>query len=216
MLEATLFVILTTSFIVGLSGALMPGPLLALTIGGAARRGFWAGPLIVLGHGILELTLVVGLISGLSQFLKNELVFSIIGIAGGIVLLVMGLSTIRRGWQKATVPLAETVNVRQDRALVISGIVVSVSNPYWIIWWATIGMVYLSWSLKLGMGGIVSFFTGHISADLAWYALVAFIIATGRKALKDSVYRWLLIICGLALVMLGGYFLTSGIRFLVS
>ena len=44
----------STSFIVALSGALMPGPLLTVTVGEAARRGFWAGPLIMVGHALLE------------------------------------------------------------------------------------------------------------------------------------------------------------------
>ncbi len=52
-----------SSFVVALSGALMPGPLLTVTVGEATRRGFWAGPLIILGHGLLELTLVLLLLA---------------------------------------------------------------------------------------------------------------------------------------------------------
>jgi hypothetical protein len=63
---------------------------------------------------------------------------------------------------------------------------------------------------------VASFFIGHILADFAWYALVAFIVATGRKFMKAAVYRGLLIVCGLALLSLGGYFVTSGIKFLTS
>ncbi len=77
-------------------------------------------------------------------------------------------------------------------------------------------MTYLLWSLNLGIAGVASFFTGHILADLAWYALVAFIVATGRKVMNDTVYRGLLIVCGLALLSLGGYFITSGVSFFIS
>jgi len=76
-------------------------------------------------------------------------------------------------------------------------------------------MTWLLWSLKLGIAGVASFFTGHILADLTWYALVAFIIATGRKIISDTAYHWLLLACGLALVALGGYFTASGIKFLI-
>ena len=82
MPEATLIIIFSTSFLVGLSGALMPGPLLAVTVGEAARRGFWAGPLLILGHGILELALVVALVAGLSRLVGNNLVSGVVGIVG--------------------------------------------------------------------------------------------------------------------------------------
>ena len=215
MPEATIILIFTTSFVIGLSGAMMPGPLLALTIGQTARHGFWAGPLLTLGHGILELALVIALVLGLSQFIGGDLVTSIVGIAGGTVLVCMGLATVRQGWRKVPIPVANPASIAQNRTLVLSGVLVSASNPYWLIWWATIGMTYLLWSLKLGVAGVASFFTGHILADLSWYALVAFIIATGKKAMSDTVYHWLLLVCGLALVVLGGYFIVSGVKFLV-
>lgn len=215
MPEATITLILTTSFLIGFSGALMPGPLLARTIGETARYGFWAGPLLTLGHGIVELALVIALALGLSEFIGGDLVLSIIGIVGGTVLLGMGLAMLRQGWQKIPIPLANSAGIGQNRALVVSGVLVSASNPYWFLWWATIGMTYLLWSLKLGVAGVASFFTGHILADLSWYALVAFIIATGRKIISDTAYRWLLLACGFALVALGGYFTASGIKFLI-
>lgn len=191
---------------------MMPGPLLAITISESVRRGFWAGPQLVLGHGILELALIVALATGLSKFMEHELVPVVVGLVGGTVLIGMGVVTVRRGWQKVTMPTASP-EMRKSKMLVLSGALVSISNPYWLIWWITLGMAYLLWSLNLGIAGVASFFTGHILADLAWYALVAFIVATGRKVMNDTVYRGLLIVCGLALLSLGGYFITSGIRF---
>jgi len=102
----------------------------------------------------------------------------------------------------------------RDRKTVLSGVLGSISNPYWFIWWITLGTVYLLWALSLGIAGVASFFTGHILADLSWYALVAFVVATGRKVINDAVYRGLLVFCGLALLALGGYFIASGVTFL--
>ena len=197
---------------VALSGAMMPGPLLAVTIREAARRGFWAGPQLVLGHGMLELALIVALVAGLSEFMENDLVQPVVGLVGGTVLVGMGLVTVRRGRQKVTIPTASP-GTGGDRKLVLSGILYSIANPYWLIWWITVGMTFLLWSLNLGIAGVASFFTGHILADLAWYALVAFIVATGRKVINDTVYRGLLIVCGLALLSFGGYFITEAVRF---
>lgn len=214
MPEATLIIIFSTSFMVGLSGALMPGPLLALTVGEVARRGFWAGPLLILGHGILELALVVALVAGLSRLVGNTLVSGVVGIVGGLVLLVMGFATLRSAWQRSTLSVADSAGTRRSSALVVSGVIVSIANPYWFIWWVTLGTTYLLWALKVGIAGVALFFSGHILADLGWYALVAFVIATGRRGLNAAAYRWLLVVCGLALLVLGGYFIASGIRFL--
>ncbi|MFO8009989.1 MAG: LysE family transporter [Dehalococcoidia bacterium] len=215
MPEATLPVIFITAFIIGFSGAMMPGPLLAYTISASARYGFWAGPLIVLGHGILELLLVLALVLGLDRFIESEWVTSTIGLVGGTVLIVMGLMMFRQGWHRPPLPLESSTTMVVNKRMILSGILVSMSNPYWFIWWATIGITYLLWSLKLGTVGITSFFTGHILSDLTWYALVALVIATGRKAINTTIYAWLLMVCGLGLVGLGGYFVVSGVRFLV-
>ncbi len=80
-----------TSFIVALSGALMPGPLLTLTVGEAARRGFWAGPLIIVGHALLELALVLLLLAGVGVWLQRPLVLGLVGLLGAVMLAWMGL-----------------------------------------------------------------------------------------------------------------------------
>jgi len=213
--EATFLLIFTTAFVVALSGAMMPGPLLAVTISEAARRGFWAGPQLMLGHAMLELALIAALAAGLSSFIDNELVMAIVSLLGGAILLGMGSLAVRKVWQKIKLPKASSER-GGGKTLVLSGIMVSLSNPYWLIWWITLGMAYLLWSLNLGIAGVATFFIGHILADLAWYALVAFIIATGRKIMNDTVYRVILLVCGLALLALGGYFIASGVRFLTS
>jgi len=213
--EATIFAIFSTSFVVGLSGALMPGPLLTLTISEVAQHGFWAGPLLVLGHGILELLLVIALILGLNTVFENEQGAGIIGIVGGAVLIIMGISVLRKGWHHVAMPSTSTMSSGQKKRSVLSGLLVSIANPYWIIWWATIGMVYLAWSRTLGSAGVASFFTGHILSDLMWYSVVSYVVSTGKRIISDSIYRWLLLICGLALVGLGIFFIVTGIRSLL-
>ena len=84
-----------TSFIVALSGALMPGPLLTLTVGEAARRGFWAGPLIIVGHALLELALVLLILAGVGVWLHRPLVLGLVGVLGAGLLWWMGLGLLK-------------------------------------------------------------------------------------------------------------------------
>jgi len=211
MPEATLPLIFSTAFIVALSGALMPGPLLAITISESARRGFWAGPRLMAGHAILELGLIAILVTGLRVFLEHELVEPVVGLVGGIILLGIGLTTLATVRRRIVIPTAGEAGRDTGRTSVLTGIVGSISNPYWLIWWVTIGTTYLLWSLSLGVWGVATFFTGHILADIVWYCTVAFVIASGRKWFNDRVYRGLLAFCGLALLAVGGYFLVSAI-----
>lgn len=201
-----LVLIFGSSFLVGLSGALMPGPVLTVTIAETTRRGFWAGPLIVLGHGIIEFTLFIALVLGLGSFLKHDLVFGIVGLGGGIVLIGMGVGMVR-GIGTATLKLEPDEGTRSRP--VIAGLLTSISNPYFIIWWATIGLSYIALSQQHGIMGLGSFYSGHIMADVVWYFAVAAAITVGKKIMDDRTYRWIIGLCGGFLVLLGlsfGYF----------
>lgn len=98
--------------------------------------------------------------------------------------------------------------------LIPAGVLVSVSNPYWVIWWASVGAAYMSESLEQGAVGVGAFFTAHILSDFAWLTLVAFVLATGRRLISRSVYRGIMMACGLFLLVLGAYFIYSGVGFL--
>ncbi len=90
MPAAALTPIFVTSFGVGFTSALMPGPLTTLAVRESMQRGFWAGPLLAAGHSLIELALVIGLALGLSRFLVEDPVKAGVGIAGGLFLLGLG------------------------------------------------------------------------------------------------------------------------------
>ncbi|MBN1255182.1 MAG: LysE family transporter [Deltaproteobacteria bacterium] len=200
--------IFVSSFVVGLSGALMPGPVLTVTIAETTRRGFWAGPLIVLGHGIIEFALFVALVLGLGAFLENDLVFGIVGVGGAIVLMGMGAGML---WGTKTATLKLELSEGERSRPVIAGLLTSISNPYFIIWWATIGLSFIATSQRLGIMGLGSFYSGHIMSDVVWYFAVAWAVTMGKRIMNDHVYRWIIGLCGGFLVLLGVYFGYSGL-----
>jgi threonine/homoserine/homoserine lactone efflux protein len=210
-----LIAIFTTSLIVGFSGALMPGPLLTVVISGSARRGFWEGPALVLGHAVAEALIVAALAVGLSRLLKRNLVAGLIGLLGGAFLLWMGFDIVRSAWW-GTVSLEQATGAQAGLQFgpIITGIVVSISNPYWVLWWATVGASYVALSLAQGPVGLGSFYFGHILSDLSWYSLVALLIVRGKTLLSQPVYRLILLVCGFFLMTLSIYFIYSGIKFL--
>jgi threonine/homoserine/homoserine lactone efflux protein len=211
-MSVVLATIFLSSFIIALSGALMPGPLLTVTISESARRGAAAGPLLILGHGLLELALVFALLAGLGPFLEREEVFVAIALAGGGILLWMALSMFR---SLPALRLDLSSGQEKSRNLVLAGIVFSLANPYWTIWWATIGLGYIMHSVKYGAAGVLFFYSGHILADLAWYAFVSLGIARGRTFLSNRLYRRLIGGCAIFLLFFSGYFFWSGVERLV-
>jgi threonine/homoserine/homoserine lactone efflux protein len=202
-----------TSFIVALSGALMPGPLLTITVGEATRRGFWAGPLIILGHGLLELALVLLLLAGLGTVLNQPLILGTVGLVGGGVLAWMGLGLLRAS---RTSRLQFEAGNDSGVHPVWSGIFMSLANPYWLIWWLTIGLGYVIFAAKYGFLGVFLFFAGHILADLVWYTLISAAVAYGRNFFTDGLYRGFLAACGCFLFLFSGYFGFQGVKFLLN
>ena len=206
---STFLTIFVSSFVIALSGAMMPGPLLTATISESTRRGFIMGPLLIVGHGILELALVIALLLGLAPYLQQPAVFTATALAGAAILLWMAfgmfrsLPSLRLSW--------DGEHKRQNHPIV-SGVLMSAANPYWIIWWATIGLGYILYSWRFGFWGVAFFFAGHIIADLVWYSAVAAAVSRGRRFLTDRVYRGLIAGCAVFLVLFAGYFAYAGFQ----
>ena len=206
-----LAVIAFSSFVIALSGALVPGPLFTITVSESAKRGASTGPLIILGHAILEVVIIILILSGLSPFLKHETTRWVISLMGGGMLILMG-GMILKDLPKAGLVYTEDEQ-KQGMNLILTGILASLSNPYWVIWWATIGLGYLVSSLKFGLAGVALFFLGHISADLAWYSIISYAVARGRKVMGNRGYKAVLMLCGVFLIFFGAWFLSTALEY---
>jgi len=200
-----------SAFVVALSGALMPGPLLTVTVAHSPRFGWTFGPLAILGHAILELGLISLVFLGAGPLLKSGGVQSAVGLVGGVILIWMswGMVAMARSGEQGESTQGEVK--RGDRAVWL-GILTSISNPYWTLWWATVGLAFLTTAAKSGPLGIAIFFIGHISGDLAWYTLVSVGASKGKKFVGTPLYSGVLFLCAGILVILGVWFIWYGGR----
>jgi len=205
------------AMVVGFSGALTPGPMLTLVISSTAEKGFWTSFFIVVGHALLELLVVAAFFLGLIRYLENPLIARMIGVVGGLFLLYLGVdilvSVARRKFRIDFKSMIEkrTINARSTGIIIMKGILVSLMNPYWYIWWISIGAAFIIKSVKFDAGGVTAFFTGHISADFIWYLFIGFLISTGRRFLNQKVYNGILIACSVFLFYLGIRFIVDAI-----
>ncbi len=100
--------------------------------------------------------------------------------------------------------------------LMLSGVLLSVGNPYWVIWWATIGLGFMAHAQELGVWGVLAFYLGHETADVAWFSLVSSAVGKGRHLMSNRLYRG--IVAGSAVVLIGFavFFSWSGLERLIS
>jgi len=198
-----------SAMLVGFSGALVPGPMFTLVITRVAQKGFWASVFIVVGHAIAELAVLVIFLFGLIKYLQNEIVIKVIGILGGIGVLYLAydmISSSIRNKVRIEFDLQEKEkNSKSKKNIFIffQGFLVSLINPYWYLWWVTIGAAFLLKSADFGNYGTFVFYIGHISSDFIWYLFIGFIVSKGKKIINQKAYRVLFFICGLFLVYLG-------------
>lgn len=204
-----LITIFFSSLVIALSGAMMPGPLLTVTISESTRKGAIAGPILIGGHAILELALLAALLLGLSPFLQNPIFFMVVAIAGGAIMFWMAWGMFR---SIPTLKVHSEAVIDKKNNLLLSGILMSLANPYWIIWWATIGIGYILHAQKYGFMGIALFYLGHIAGDLLWYSAISLAIAKGKKLFTDKTYKVLIAVCGTFLVSFAIYLIVSVLR----
>ncbi|MDP8213815.1 MAG: LysE family transporter [Candidatus Euphemobacter frigidus] len=208
-----MFHIFGLAFILALTGAIAPGPVLVLVIGQVLARGISAAFFIMLGHALLESLLILGLARGMKNLIADRRVRSVLGMVGGLVLLWMGWDLFHQpGVMKLSGNGVEAIS---GVKLVLAGIGVSLSNPYFTGWWATVGTGQVA-SLKLkSVWDYSIFFIGHELGDLAWYLFVAVMVAAGRGWLEGENYRIVMKVSAVIILLFGGAFLILSIGLLI-
>lgn len=206
-----LAILFSTAFLVGLSGALMPGPVTVVAVEHTLKKGIVAAPLVTLGHGLIEALIVGLLVFGLGRFMAAPGVAGIIGFAGGAVLAWMGYGMIVSA-RSGSLSLGKTAGrSRVSVGPVSAGILSTMANPYLILWWATVGASYVALSQDHGLQGVLLFFSGHILADFSWLLVIGIILVTGKKFISDRLYAGIVAVLGVFLMVLAGYFIWTGL-----
>jgi len=198
------------AWLIAFTGAVTPGPMLALVIGQVLAQGFPAVLLILLGHALIEVLFIGGFALGLTARLQRPRLRGGLALVGGLALAWMGLDILVHARQ-ATLATADAQALDWPM-LVAAGVGVSLSNPYFTGWWATVGAGQMATFGLRRLPDYAVFWAGHEMGDLVWYAAVAVLLALGRHLLSDPVYQGLLLACGAVIGALAVLFLVLGVR----
>jgi len=212
----TLPVIFGVALATGFSGAVVPGSLLAVVVRESVRVGWAGGPIMMIGHGALELIAVVLLVTGMIAFARAPLARAIIGLVGGAVLIYLGYQTLLIPGEVGAAALrASEESVGQAGGwmrLVWLGAVMTMANPYWWLWWATIGTAHSGWAMQRGRVGAGTYYVGHVLSDVIWYSAVSIALGAGRSLLSAPILRGIYVACAVFLLALGAIFVVTAAK----
>ncbi|MDY9927029.1 LysE family transporter [Methanosarcina sp.] len=209
MMAIETFRALLLGFTVGLTGALVPGPMLFATIEVSLRKGWLAGPEVVIGHILVELMLSILIVFGAASLVGSGAI-SAISVIGGLALMVFGLLTVRDAKAAASARASSDASgLKFTSNPVTLGLITSVSNPYFWIWWLTAGSALVLKAHELGILISVAFILGHWAADLSWFTAVSGSFSRGKALLSQKMHRYILYACGIFLIIFGFYFMLN-------
>lgn len=196
---------LGTVVITSLSGVMMPGPMFTVTIA-KSMKSPWAGVLVSLGHAVIEVPLILLVYFGLGQFFQNEVVKLILSVAGGAMIVWMGIDLFRVRRKLAKEGKDTSYNA------FVAGILMSGLNPFFLVWWATVGsLLLMSFIDAVGAWGMPFFIIVHWLCDLVWLSIVSFAIFKTHRFWGEKVQEWIFIFLSLALLYFGLQFFIKGI-----
>ena len=218
MTELTSFIV--SSLVVGLSATIPPGTIFAMTVAESAENGSKAEYMVILGHALVEMLVVVMLYLGLGIFLSSGLVKVVVGLFGGVVLLWTGGNLLKDVYQrKVKYSMEEPGMVDSWYGVsdpVFRGVIASVANPYFLLWWATVGGSFiLKGSSFLGWLAPLVFLLSHWVFDIPWFAFTSYTVDRGRVFLGGKGFMVLLGICGGSLAVLGLIYVREGLKLIL-
>lgn len=198
-----------TVIILSASGALAPGPMFFVTITHGTRNGTKTGILFAIAHSIIEFTLVMLLALGLLSVANEPTVRFAVGAAGGAALVVFGAMQIRSSLHETD---QTSTGTRTTRNLFLLGLALTGLNPYFIVWWLSIGANLILISLEFaGLAGVVFMYVCHVWVDYAWLTLVSGFAKRGARILKQKGYRAMIAVFGVVLIYFGLSFVVDAL-----
>lgn len=196
--------LLASAIAISLTGVMMPGPVTAVAVTKGSQRKA-AGALVALGHGLVELPLIALIYLGFDHFLTLGEVKISVGLAGGLLLIWMALQMFKIR------PLVFDQGKEMSRGCVVAGLATTAANPYFFVWWATVGAALLASARAFGSSGVVALGATHWLCDLGWLFLVSWVVFKSRRLWTPRVHRVVFGVCAVILAGFGAWFIFSGI-----
>jgi threonine/homoserine/homoserine lactone efflux protein len=198
------FLFLLSVIFISLSGVMMPGPVFVVTVAKGYRNRI-AGALIALGHGVIEFPLIFLIYFGIAWFFASSTIQKIISFAGGLILIYTGVQTFR------TRKRAGEEYEGSKHGSFVAGVLTTGANPYFFLWWATVGASLVINASNFGLLGFLTFAVTHWSCDLLWNTFVSLTVFKSRRFWTKKVHDIVFGFCFVVLFCFGAWFVVSAL-----
>ena len=200
---------LILGFTVGISAALIPGPMMFATIGISMKKGWRTGPMVFIGHALVESAIFLLILAGAASFLGNR-IMSYISILGGFIMILFGMILIGSAKKVSTMDIPASAGKKELSSRPVSaGILTSALNPSFLIWWLTAGSAIIMQEYILGIFAVIAFILGHWAADLGFLVAVSSSSSRGKALLSQRTHERILYFCGTFMAIFGLWFLLN-------
>jgi threonine/homoserine/homoserine lactone efflux protein len=201
-----IFTFVATVVAVTASGALAPGPLFFTNITHGTKSGARGGLAFSVGHMIFEVSLVVVLAVTLQTVIEFQpTIRVVVGVVGGAALLVFAFLQIRGALTQK--PDSEGKSGVPSKNPLLLGTLFTGLNPYFILWWLTVGITLIITALEWSFLGVLIMYLSHVWMDYAWLIGTAYLAKRGTNLAGRKGYKLIMIIFSLILVYFGAKFI---------
>jgi threonine/homoserine/homoserine lactone efflux protein len=204
---------LISVILISLSGALAPGPLLFTNLSNAPRWGWKGGIWLSIGHTFVEFPVILLIAFGLSFTIYLPLLQLVIAVLGGIVLIIFGIFQIRESLRPLDqIEQLDLAKTQPGRHPLLIGLIFSALNPFFIIWWFTVGAkIVLDALLFAALLGVIIMFLSHVWIDYVWLTGTAWLAQKGTQLVGSKGYKILIGVFGVLLIYFGLIFCYNAI-----
>ncbi len=131
---------------------------------------------------------------GMGHLLNSADLKAVISVAGSLFLVMMSIDMFR------SVRGVRGLSTNYPSSPLIAGVLLSVGNVYFFLWWATVGATLISRSVQFGVTGFLVFALAHWSCDLLWDSFLSLLTFRGDRFFGRRFQRIAFAICGACLL----------------
>ncbi len=189
--------------LMGIAFAAPPGAVTAETFRRGMRGGFSLAFGVQLGSLIGDATYALLAFAGLAVVAENSFLRTAFGAFGAMFLMYLAWASLAGAQTPVTIVGQGEVGAER-RGAFLSGLALSLTNPWAIAFWLSLGGVVVSLGLANASAlQVAYFFVAFMAGSALWALFLSFAIARVRRWIRPLASRLISIACGVALGSFG-------------